>query len=311
MAQIEITVSGRIPKYFFGALNEKYREEIKEALQYCNDEEIETENEFLEKIFALTLDGWGDPVEELYNVISKENLEKLPNFNELVNDFIENGGSHFEMIDCLFDSVSMYKYGCNYGVSFFEDDAYITVKNSDTDEVLVEETKLEDFISNGQETTWAEEVEEGGEGYDDLVRLNQFRSQNAEFGFDAESDYFSWHKNELGTTFLSTSLDYPELEEFCESHPHEEQATVYFDDITEWTFFVDTEDEEFDFKNLTFVSYTGAEEFRNSACQIVFSHLFHKNELLNGDENWMRDKGISLLYGESRRLESLRFFLYQ
>jgi hypothetical protein len=42
MAQIEITVSGRIPKYFFGALNEKYREEVKQV-QYCNDEEIETD----------------------------------------------------------------------------------------------------------------------------------------------------------------------------------------------------------------------------------------------------------------------------
>lgn len=311
MAKIEITVSGRIPKYFFGALNEKYREEIKEALQYCNDEEIETENEFLERIFALTLDGWDDPKEDLYNTISKENLEKLPNFNELVNDFIENGGSHYEMIDCLFDSVSMYKYGSNYGVSFFEDDAYITVKNCETDEVLVEESKLEDFISGGQETMWAEEVEEGGDGYEDLVRINEFRLKNNDFGFEPESDYFSWHKNELGATFLSTSLDYPELEEFFKSHPHEEQATVYFDDITEWTFFVDTEDEEFDFKNLTFVSYSGAEEFRNSACDIVFSHLFYKNELINPDENWIRDKGITLMYGESRGLESLRFFLYQ
>jgi hypothetical protein len=311
MAQIEITVSGRIPKYFFGALNEKYREEVKQALQYCNFDEVETENEFLERIFALTLDGWGDPVEELYNAISKENLEKLPNFNELVNDFIENGGSHYEMIDCLFDSVSMYKYGSNYGVSFFEDDAYITVKNCENDEVLVEETKLEDFISGGQENMWAEEVEEGGEGYEDLVRLNEFQSKNTDFGFDAESDYFSWYKNELGSTFLSTSLNYPELEKFYESHPHEEQATVYFDDITEWTFFVDTEDEDFDFKNLTFVNYSGGEEFRNSACDIVFSHLFYKNELINPEENWIRDKGISLMYGESRGLESLRFFLYQ
>ena len=308
MAQIEINVSGRIPKYFFGVLNEKYRDEVKEALQYCN-EDIETENQFLEKVFALTLDGWEDPKEDLYNTISKENLEKLPNFNELITDFIENGGSHLEMIDCLFDSISMRKYGSNYGISFFEDDSYITVTNVDTDEVLVEETKLEDFISGGQENMWAEEVEEGDEGYEDLKRINEFKSTNSDFGFDPEDDYFSWYKNELGSTFLSTNLLYPELDEFTNAHPIEEQVTIYFDDITTWSFFIDTEDEEFDFKNLTFVSYPGAEEFRNSACEIVFSHLFYKNEIINPDENWMRDKGISLMYGESRGLDRLDFLL--
>ena len=308
MPQIEINVSGRIPKYFFGVLNEKYRDEVKEALQYCN-EDVETENEFLEKVFALTLDGWEDPKEELYNVISKEDLEKLSNFNELITDFIENGGGHFEMIDCLFDSISMHKYGSNYGISFFEDDSYITVTNVDTDEVLVEETKLEDFISGGEETMWAEEVEEDGEGYEDVKRINEFKSTNSDFGFDPEDEYYTWHKNELGSTFLSTNLLYPELDEFTNAHPIEEQVTIYFDDITTWSFFIDTEDEEFDFKNLTFVSYPGAEEFRNSACEIVFSHLFYKNELINPEENWMRDKGISLMYGESRGLDRLDFFI--
>jgi len=125
MAQIEINVSGRIPKYFFGVLNEKYRDEVKESLQYCN-EDVETENDFLNLVFSLTLDGWDDPKEALFNAISKEDLEKLPNFNELVNDFIENGGSHYEMIDCLFDHPDLRKYGSYCGISFFEDDARIS-----------------------------------------------------------------------------------------------------------------------------------------------------------------------------------------
>ena len=73
MAEIEINVSGRIPKYFFGVLDEKYRDEVKEALQYCN-EDVETENDFLNLVFNLTLDGWGDPKEALFNAISKEDL---------------------------------------------------------------------------------------------------------------------------------------------------------------------------------------------------------------------------------------------
>jgi len=306
MAQVEITVSGRIPKYFFGVLNEKYRDELKEALQYCSDE-IETENEFLEKILNLTLEGFGDPIEELFNIISKENLEKLPNFNELVNYFIEENEGHFQMIEWLFDFPNMSKYGSFYGLSLFEDDAYITIKNYENGKIITEETRLSDFISGEGEKIWAEEVEEGGEGYDDVLRIKELKAENPSFGF-SEDDYFSWYKNELGSTFLSDGLTYPDLVKFTEENPREEQVTIYFDDITEWTFFINTDDEDFDFKNLTFVSYPGAEEFRNS--DIVFSHLFYKNQQIEPEENWIRDKGITLLYGESRGLERLDFFLY-
>jgi hypothetical protein len=306
MAQIEINVSGRIPKYFFGVLREEYRDEVKEALQYCN-EDVETKNDFLNLIFSLTLDGWDDPQEALFNAISKEDLEKLPKFNELVNDFIENDGSYFEMIDSLFDSPNLSKYGSYFGVSFFEDDAQISIIDVENDQTLVEETSLEEFC-NG-ETFWAEEVEEETEEYKDVQRITEFKSVNSDFGFDPEDDYYNWNKNEAGATFLSSQLMYPELDEFTESNPREEQVTIYFDDITTWSFYIDTEDEEFDMKNLTFVSYSGAEEFRNSACDIVFSHLFYKNELIQPDENWIRDKGITLMYGESRGLDRLDFFI--
>jgi hypothetical protein len=59
------------------------------------------------------------------------------------------------------------------------------------------------------------------------------------------------------------------------------------------------------------VSYSRAEEFRNSACEIIFSHLFYKNGLIQPDENWLRDKGISLMYGESRGSDRLDFLLYR
>jgi hypothetical protein len=305
MAQIEITVSGRIPKFFFGALNERYKEEIKEALQYCS-EDIKTENDFLNLIFDLTLDGFNDPQEALFNAISKEDLEKLPNFNELVNNFIKRDEGHFQMIEWLFDYPNMEEYGFYYGISFFENDAYITIKNSETDEVLTEETRLSDFISGDQEQIWAEEVKEGDEGYEDLQKINQLKSENPNFGF-SEDDYFRWYKNELGSMFLSDQLSYPNLVKFTEENPREEQVTIYFYDISEWTFFIDTENEDFDFKNLTFVSYPGAEEFRDG---IIFSHLFYKNQPIVADENLIRDKGITLLYGESRGLNRLDFFLY-
>ncbi len=46
--EVEIKVSGRIPKYFFGTLAEEYQKEIEEILDYCHDD-IETEQDFLEK----------------------------------------------------------------------------------------------------------------------------------------------------------------------------------------------------------------------------------------------------------------------
>jgi hypothetical protein len=306
MAKIEVTFSGRIPKYFFGSLNEKYRKELKDAIQFCKDE-VENESVFLEKIFSLSLVGLNNPREELYNVICTEDLQKLPHFNKLVNEFIENGGSNFEMIDRLFDYTNMHTYGSKYGISFFEDDAYIKVTNTETDEAIVEERKLADFASSAKETFCSEEVEEA---HEDLLRLNDFRTQNTDFGFDPEDSYFSWYKNELGATFLSTNLLYPELEKFTNENPIEEQVTIYFDDITNWTFIIDTEDEEFDFKQLIFVHYPGAEEFRNSSSEIIFSHLFYKNELIHPDENWIRDKGITLMYGASRGLERLDFLLH-
>ena len=301
MAKIEIKLSGRIPKYFFGVLKDKYKEEAKEALQYCND--IKTENDFLNLIFALTLDGINDPKEALFNAISKEDLEKLENFNELVMSFIESGEGHYQMIDCLFDSPCLTKYGSYYGISFFETDAQISI--IENDRALVEETSLEDFISDA-ETIWVEEVEEGTEEHKDLLRINQFRSETS-FGFDPNDEYYSWRKNEAGATFLSSQLLYSELDEFANDNPIDQQATIFFDDITDWTFYIDTEGEDFDMKDLTFVSYPGAEEFISD--NIVFSHLFYKNEVIVPDENCIRDKGISLMYGKSRGLARLDFFI--
>jgi len=301
MAKIEIKLSGRIPKYFFGVLKDKYKEEAKEALQYCND--IKTENDFLNLIFALTLDGINDPKEALFNAISKEDLEKLENFNELVMSFIESGEGHYQMIDCLFDSPCLTKYGSYYGISFFETDAQISI--IENDRALVEETSLEDFISDA-ETICAEEAEEGTEEHKDLLRINQFRSETS-FGFDPNDEYYSWRKNEAGATFLSSQLLYSELDEFANDNPIDQQVTIFFDDITDWTFYIDTEGEDFDMKDLTFVSYPGAEELRSG--EIVFSHLFYKNEVIVPDENCIRDKGISLMYGKSRGLARLDFFI--
>lgn len=308
MSKVKIEITGRIPKYFFGALKEEFRLEIKQALDLSNGS-VETENDFVNLIFNLALDGLDDAKERIYNCISKENLESLPNLNRVVNEKHDN---HFHLIDRLFDSPRLSKYGSEYGISFFEDDANISISNENNNEGIVQETTLQEFSNAPIDGFWGEEVEEGGEGFEDLQRINELISSNVDFGFSVDDGLcFGWEKNEMGCTFLDCELNYPDLEEFLNSNEESNQVTIYFDDITNWTFVIDTKDQDFDAKNLTFVNYRPSEEFRNSAREIIFSHLFYKNDLILPEENLVRDKGITLTYGDSRELESLNFFLNQ
>lgn len=315
MAQIEISISGRIPKYFFGVLKEEYREEIKEALRYC-DEIIETENDFLNYVFNLFGEvccGMHDKnnsaevvVEknpEIFSVISEDNLKKLPNFYSLVRDFIDYGGSHFEMIGRLFDSPELYKYGSLYGLIFFEDDAKISIMDYNTDEYLLEETYLSEFTKSNYNKSYEESIK-------DSIRINKLISSNLKFGFPSKKDEnLTFYKNELGATFISCKLNYPELQIFNNTNPVEHQVTIYFDEVSNFNFYIDCKNEEFDMKNLTFLNYSSAQKFRNSACQVIFSHLFYKNKLIELSENTIHFDDHILMYGESRCGDGLESFI--
>lgn len=68
------------------------------------------------------------------------------------------------------------------------------------------------------------------------------------------------------------------MTEFEKNNNREYGVTVYFDDITTWSFMIETEEDEIDMSKLTFVNYSGSEEFRSS--NVVFNHLFYGNDLL-------------------------------
>ncbi len=299
--QVEVVLSGRIPKYMFGVLQEKYRDEVKKGLELCKNDEIETPSQFLSLIFGITLEGFRDPKEELFESISKEDLEKLPNLNELVNDFIENGGSHFEMLDCLLDYPEEgygYSQAC---VSIIEDDATLSIYVDD--KPMIKDVQLKEF-ANCELWGNAEDDKET----DEFKRVKSLtESSNAQFIFsDPDEGGPSWGINGHGAMFLNDWISFTNWEEFCDANEREHFVTIYFDDITTWSFYFETEN--FDIKDLTFVNHNNTEEFRNSR-YIVFSYLFYKNEQIEPSENWLRDKGINLNYGDNR-LEDLNFFLY-
>ena len=305
MGLFEIQLSGRIPKYFFGTLREEFREEIKEAVELFD--EVEDENEFLNLIYSLSLDGGN--VEDLFEKISKEDLEKLPNFNRIVNEFIDEEPGHLLMLEWLFDFPNMRTHGSYYGISLFEDDATVTILNNSTDETILEETRLSEFMEGESITLESCEVEEGQERYNEVVKIREMITANPEFGFYNDGEYFTWNTNDSGCKFLSTEITYPDMTEFEKNNNREYSVTVYFDDITTWSFMIETEEDEIDMSKLTFVNYSGSEEFRSS--NVVFNHLFYGNDLLEMEENWHRDKGVDLKYGDNRRFDTLEFFLYQ
>jgi hypothetical protein len=143
MDEIKIKVSGRIPKYLFGTLNQKYRNELEEALTYCNGE-IETEQDFLYAILKMTLEDSENAREEFLNIITKENLQRLTNFNRLVNQIIEGDWNHFELIDDS-DFFTCPDYNNGY-ITMFEGDSHITIFKND--EEILEEMKLSDFVKD-------------------------------------------------------------------------------------------------------------------------------------------------------------------
>lgn len=310
MALFEIQVSGRIPKYFFGTLMKEFRDELSLAVELCKGENVEDENDFLNLIFNLPMDGPGNHVEELFNEISREDLAKLPNFNRVVNEYIEEEFGHYIMMEALFNypEYRSLGYGTFTGISLFEDDATIAVYDYDGNEVM-SETSLSDFME-GDGGGNTDEIEEGDDGYEDLLKIRKIKDVNPDFGFSTgDSEYTHWNINEHGCKFVDDELEYPGLVKFDNENGREYGVTIYFDDITTWSFMVETGDEEFDFSKITFVGYPGSHEFRGN--DVAFSHVFYREELLDMEENWHRDKGIELKYGESRGLERLDFFLYR
>ena len=298
MDEIKIVVGGRIPKYFFATLNEDFRNELAQAVSLCN-EEIETEQDFLNLILQLTLEFADERRVEFFEIISKEDLEKLPNFNSLVNDIIEYNWNHFELIDSDLFHVPDWNRGY---LTMFEGDSYVNVfKNG---EKIVDEVKLERFSEMIE--SWHSDDDEEDQDLVSLGLIKDLMSKNEEH-FD-RSDYFSWGRNEEGCIFLEGYFNPPAFNQFIEESRIDDeynsggQLSIYFDDYADWTFYIDTED--FQMSDLTFVNWSTCEQFRNSAYPCKFVELYHRGELVYPDENWYRDKGISLSY-EDETLDML------
>ena len=296
--KITIKVSGRIPKYLFATLENKYKEELTTAVSLCNGK-IESDQDFLNLILGLTLEFAETNRIDFFDIISKEDLKKLPNFNQLVNYIIDEDWTHFSLIESDFLKVPDLNRGY---LTMFESDSLISILKND--EKIIENVTLEDFTN--QVDSWSTDDDEENQDLDSLEIMKDLISKNEKHLGNPESLY--WGKNNEGCYFLEGNPTLPAFESFIdESRINGEyntggQLSVYFDDISDWKFYIDTED--FQFGNLTFVNWWQCEQFRNSGKPCKFIQLFYKGEILIPEELRYRDKGITLSY-EDETLDCL------
>ena len=283
--EVRIQVSGRIPKYFFGTLREEYQQEIEEILDCCH-EDIETEQDFLEKILGLTLEDSRSEREAFFEeVISEEELAKFPEFKKLHEDIIEEDAMHFRLFEMLFDSDWTFGY-----MSFFETDARVEITSGD-------ETMFEGTLEEFSDVSSGGNMEEDGDS-EDAEEIRQLAAANPSYGMDVE--YGSWSRNEKGALFVQASVDAPGLVEMSKS---DYSVTIHMDDIVDHAFYVEAD--SFDMSKLAFVSHIWADQFRNSACETKFNYVFYDREEVWHEETWHRDKGISLYYNSDDSLDFL------
>jgi hypothetical protein len=268
----------------------------------------------LNLIFNASLSNSEESKKEIFDVIDPINLRKIPNFNNLIENLISKDLSHFEVMEELFYSPETDMYGSPLGMLFFEEHTKISIvsvfgshRNTVTPvSSILQEMHLKEFATC-EDSYWSESLNDET-GYTYFNKIKDLKSKNLFFGF-TNDDEFGWYKNSWGSTFLSTDLYFNNLIKFSESHADEYQVTILFDEVVNWFFYIETDNEEFDFKNLTFVNNNKAGEFRGSSKDVIFSHLFYKNEIILPDENYIKSKGISLMYGDERGWETLDFFL--
>jgi len=296
--KITIKLSGRIPKYLFATLENKYKEELTTAVSLCKGK-IESDQDFLGLILGLTLEFAETNRVDFFDIISKEDLKTLPYFNQLVNYIIDEDWNHYNLIESDFLKVPDWNRGY---LTMFEGDSLITILKND--EKIIENVTLEDFTN--QVDSWCTDDEEENQDLDSLEIMKDLISKNEKHLGNPDSLY--WGKNNEGCYFLEGYFRLPAFETFVdESRNNDEyntggQLSVYFDDISDWKFYIETED--FQFGYLTFVNWSQCEQFRNSAFPCKFVQLFYKGEILIPEELRYRDKGITLSY-EDETLDCL------
>ena len=279
MQNVQITISGRIPNYFFGCVLPEYLEEFEKAMEYVTDEDIETLEEFIVALHATTLeDVFDNGIEDFKGKLDLDEIQaNCPKLYALLNDIEEQSMGHYnfyeEVLDAPFDDVHV-----------IENDAYITITVDD--EEVISQQKLETFIGETGNVDFEEDEATGA------FIQNFWDTQKERFGISAEEleDIYAF-RSENGALLISNWFEPKKLKDYVK---REHNVTVEHDNIVDLDFYIETEN--FDVSKLAFLQYANMADFRNSAAEYVGSYLFYDNEYIRPEQNIMRDKGITLEY---------------
>ena len=282
---VEITLSGRIPKYFFGLLKADFRDEVKSIIE-MSIPGLLNEQTLLTAILKTTLEDYEDDRAYLEELLKRDEIaDQCPNLVALYQEIEEYNLDHFGLYEALFDTADYWPGGTGF-VSFFEDDCKISI--SVNGEIALNEISLGEFseISSGYHTENGPE-NETEKSIDKL--LKDFIATNIhDFGLSEEMGV---NCNKLGVMFAEEWFVPPVLEDICD---RKYNITIQHDDIIDYTFYFQTLN--FDFKKLLFLTYANYADFRNNSSTTFANYIFYNNEIITPDETWHRDKGIELEY---------------
>lgn len=294
--RVEIILSGRIAKYFFGRVKESFQSELQDVLSIA-DESIENEQDFLKLLLNTTLEDKEAERENFTNLIPMSDLEdKCPNFYALYSEILEYDLDHFGLYESLFDTAEYWPGGSG-SISFFEDDCNIQVIVNDNE--LINNQSFGDFAQSvkGYHMEDSPENDDENKIFDTLKAFIERNS--GDFGLP---DDVGIGINKQGVMFCETWFSPQSFEEISS---RDSSVTIMHDDIIEYSYYLEVE--KFDFAKVLFLAHANYADFRGNSLTTIANYMFYDNEIILPDENWQRDKGIELEY-ESRDI-NIDFFL--
>lgn len=293
---VEIILSGRIPKYFFGKVNESFQDELQEVLEFT-DESIEDVQDFLKLFLNLTLENKDEERENFLNCVPIEEFEeRCPNLYALYSEILEYDLDHFGLYESLFETAEYWSGGTGF-ISFFEDDCQIQILVNGKE--IVNNKSFGDF-SNSIKRHHTEETPENEIEEKISESLKSFILNNSEeFGLPED---IGGGINKEGIIFCEVWFSPPAFEEISD---RDFSVTIMHDDIIEYSYYLEVEN--FDLGKVLFLAHANYADFRGNSLETIANYMFYDNEVVIPDENWHRDKGIELEF-ESRET-NLDFFL--
>ena len=287
MKKINITISGHITNYMFGSLGDEVYAECEKAMSFAINGDVATIGEFLRMFFETMLEG--DDGMEIFQ--ASFDMGKFQDNCPILSEFLDKvkvgDAGHLQFYEEVLDMDTSEE------VNFIEDDAFITVTVDG--EEIVPHTKLIDFL--GQIELYVE-VDTDPKAVS-LVK-EFWRKNGAKFNMQ-DRDEYSINKAQNGVLLLHEWIEPVGLTQY---NTRKRNITAEHDNIVYFDFFFNAI--EFDLSKLIFLGFANS-DFHHSGPNYVGSYLSYDCNIIEPDQNIIRDKGFTLYYEDKKK--SCNYFI--